>query len=181
MKRFPLALALTVAGVATALGAPDGYFDLKPGITLETGDSWVAEGQRYHLFGVQSCLRGTNYTDLKGQKRDCGDASLAIFAAYIKDTKPVCAPVAKTADLTYVICYATVGKDRLDLATMMISSGYAFASLDDQGMPLHPPYSVAEVDARERKAGLWQFPDVVHPAVLLAKTANERAKREAKQ
>ncbi|BCH20052.1 hypothetical protein MesoLjLa_69030 (plasmid) [Mesorhizobium sp. L-2-11] len=104
-----------------------------------------------------------------------------MFAAYIKDTKPVCAPVAKTADLTYVICYATVGKDRLDLATMMISSGYAFASLDDQGMPIHPPYSVAELDARERKAGLWQFPDVVHPAVLLAKTANERAKKEAKQ
>ncbi|MER8374511.1 thermonuclease family protein [Mesorhizobium sp. M0488] len=181
MKRCSLVLMLTVAGVAMALGAPDGYFDLEPGITLETGDTWVAEGQRYRLFGVQSCLRGTNYTDLKGQKRDCGDASLAMFAAYIKDTKPVCAPVAKTAAVTYVICYATVGKDRLDLATMMISSGYAFASLDDQGMPLHPPYSVAELDARQRKAGLWQFPDVVHPAVLLAKTANERATREGKQ
>ncbi|WP_367118393.1 thermonuclease family protein, partial [Mesorhizobium sp.] len=111
---------------------------------------------------------------------DCGDASLAVFAAYIKDTKPVCAPVAKTADLSYVVCYATLGKDRLDLATMMIASGYAFASLNAEGLPFHPPYAVAEQDARDRRAGLWQFQDVQHPAVLLSRSANERAKK-AKQ
>ncbi|RWK44789.1 thermonuclease family protein [Mesorhizobium sp.] len=172
-----LSVALTPAAVSAAQA---GYFDLQPGITLETGDTWVSDGQKYRLFGVQSCLRGTAYTDKSGQKRDCGDASLAVFAAYIKDTKPVCAPVAKTADLSYVVCYATVGKDRLDLATMMIASGYAFASLNAEGLPFHPPYAVAEQDARERLAGLWQFQDVQHPAVLLSRSANERAKK-AKQ
>ncbi|RWG50482.1 MAG: thermonuclease family protein [Mesorhizobium sp.] len=172
-----LSVALTPAAVSAT---PAGYFDLQPGITLETGDTWVSDGQKYRLFGVQSCLRGTAYTDKSGQKRDCGDASLAVFAAYIKDTKPVCAPVAKTADLSYVVCYATVGKDRLDLATMMIASGYAFASLNAEGLPFHTPYAVAEQDARERRAGLWQFQDVQHPAVLLSRSANERAKK-AKQ
>ncbi|RWB26405.1 thermonuclease family protein [Mesorhizobium sp.] len=179
MRRLLTLLSVVLPPVATS-AAPAGYFDLQPGVTLETGDTWVSDGLKYRLFGVQSCLRGTPYTDKRGQKRDCGDASLAVFAAYIKDTKPVCAPVAKTAEFSYVVCYATVGKDRLDLATMMITSGYAFASLNAEGLPFHPPYAVAEQDARERRAGLWQFEDVQHPAVLLSRSANERAKK-AKQ
>lgn len=31
--------------------------------TFETGDTWVTNGQRFRLYGVQSCLRGTAYTD----------------------------------------------------------------------------------------------------------------------
>ncbi|TIU09976.1 MAG: thermonuclease family protein, partial [Mesorhizobium sp.] len=54
-----LSVALTPAAVSAA---PAGYFDLQPGITLETGDTWVSDGQKYRLFGVQSCLRGTAYT-----------------------------------------------------------------------------------------------------------------------
>lgn len=169
---------MLAAGGATA--APEGYFDLRPGVTLETGDTWIDGDKRYRLYGVQSCLRGTSYTDKHGEKRDCGDASLAVFAAYVKDTKPICAPVARTADFTYVVCYAKVGQSRLDLATMMISSGYAFAALNAEGLPFHPPYAVAEQDAREKRAGLWQFDDVQHPAILLSRTANERAKK-AKQ
>ncbi|MCT2581290.1 MAG: thermonuclease family protein [Mesorhizobium sp.] len=178
MRRF--LVVLTAALPVAAHAAPAGYFDLQPGVTLETGDTWVTDRQRFRLYGVQSCLRGTSYTDNKGQKRDCGDASLAIFAAYIKDTKPVCAPVAKAAGISYVVCYATVGKDRLDLATMMITSGYAFAALSAEGLPFHPAYAVAEQDAREKRAGLWQFEDVQHPAILLSREASDRAKK-AKQ
>lgn len=178
MRRLLILLAAALPPMANA--APAGYFDLSPGVTLETGETWVADGQRFRLYGVQSCLRGTSYTDKKGQKRDCGDASLAVFAAYIKDTKPVCAPVAKTDGISFVVCYAMVGKDRLDLATMMITTGYAFAALKADGLPLHPPYAVAEQDARAKRAGLWQFEDVQHPAILLSREANERAKK-AKQ
>lgn len=170
--------AVLLAGEASA--APEGYFDLKPGVTFETGETWISEGVRYRLYGVQSCLRGTAYTNNSGQKRDCGEASLFVLAAYIKDTHPICAPVAKSGGTTFVACYATVGRERLDLANMLIASGFAFAALDANGMPFHAPYAVVEQTAREKRAGLWQFDDVQHPSILLSRTANERA-REAGQ
>ena len=157
--------------------APEGYFDLLPGVTLETGDTWIAEGNRYRLYGVQSCLRSTTYTDHAGEKRDCGEASLSMLAAYIRDTHPVCAPVAKSADITFVACYATVGRERLDLANILIASGFGFAALDADGMPFHAPYAVVEQTARESRAGLWQFVDVQHPAILLSRAANERIRK----
>lgn len=172
-----LALAFVGGGVEAA---PQGYIDLRPGVTLETGDTWVAGGKRYRLYGVQSCLRGTAYTDRSGEKRDCGESSLFMLAAYIKDTHPICAPVATNADTTFVACYAMVGGERLDLANILIASGFAFAALDAGGMPFHAPYAVIEQKARENRAGLWQFNDVQHPSILLSRAANERA-REAGQ
>lgn len=169
---FLCVASMFVSGWAVA--APEGYFDLQPGITLETGDSWVAGGKQYRLYGVQSCLRGTTYTDRSGQKRDCGEASLLMLAAYIRDTRPVCAPVATSADITFVACYAIVGSERLDLANMLIASGFVFAALDARGMPFHAPYAVIEQTARENRAGLWQFEDVQHPSILLSRAANER-------
>jgi len=151
---------------------PKGYFELKPGMTLESGDSWSDGGQHFRLFGVQACLRGTFYTDKAGLRRDCGEASLAVFAAYIKDTVPVCARVARSAGTDFVSCYATIGADRLDLANLMISSGFAFASLDGRGLPHHAPYAVVEQAAREKRIGLWQFEDVQHPAILLGQSVN---------
>ncbi|RUV08832.1 thermonuclease family protein, partial [Mesorhizobium sp. M5C.F.Ca.IN.020.32.2.1] len=61
MRRLLAILGVALAPVAAA-AAPAGYFDLQPGVTLETGDTWVSDGLRYRLFGVQSCLRGTPYT-----------------------------------------------------------------------------------------------------------------------
>lgn len=173
---FAAGLALA-SGVAHA--APEGYFDLKPGVTLETGETWLDGSTRYRLYGVQSCLRGTTYTDKSGNQKDCGEASIAVLAAYIKDTSPICAPVAKTASTTYVMCYATVGKDRLDLGTMLINSGYAFAALNADGMPYHATYAVIEQEARKKGAGLWQFEDVQHPSILLSRNAHQRAKKVA--
>ncbi len=93
-----------------------------------------------------------------------------MFAAYIADTQPVCAQVARSAGTVFVSCYATIGTDRLDLANLMISSGFAFASLDGRGLPHHPPYAVVEQAAREKEVGLWQFDDVQHPASLLGQS-----------
>lgn len=174
MKAPALLVAVSLAA-GTAAGAPEGYFELRPGITLESGDSWADAGERFRLYGVQACLRGTFYTDNAGERRDCGEASLAVLAAYIADTHPICAPVARDGDTVHVACYATIGPDRLDLATLLIASGYAFASLRADGLPHHPAYAVVEQGAREGGAGLWQFEDVQHPAILLSKAANARA------
>lgn len=171
MKSPALFLSLTVSLTPVAAAPPEGYFELKPGVTLESGDSWQDGGRHFRLFGVQACLRGTAYTDNAGARRDCGEASLAVFAAYIADTHPVYAKVAKSEGAVFVSCYATIGADRLDLANLMISSGFAFASIDGRGLPHHVPYAVVEQAAREKKAGLWQFDDVQHPALLLGQSA----------
>lgn len=174
MIRYAISLAACAISATSANAAPAGYFDLKPGVTLETGDTWTDAGKRYRIYGIQSCIRGTAYTDLHNQRRDCGDASLAVLAAYIKDTNPICAPAAETPDLTYVVCYSTVSGQRLDLATIMVSQGFAFAALDKNGMPVFPAYAVAEQDARTRSAGLWQFKDVQHPSIFLSARANAK-------
>lgn len=172
MKTAVISIAcLAMAASSTAVAAPPGYFDLTTKITLESGDSWIEGGRKYRLYGVQSCLRGSFYTTSDGDKRDCGDASMAMFAAYIRDTKPVCAPVASRDDLTYVMCYSNVAGKALDLGTILISTGYAFASLNAKGLPYNPAYAVAEQQARNKKSGLWAFPDVQHPSILLGKAA----------
>jgi endonuclease YncB( thermonuclease family) len=171
MKSPALFLALAFSSTPAAAAPPEGYFWLKPGLTLESGDSWKDGGQHFRLYGMQACLRGTFYTDKAGNRRDCGEASLAVLAAYIADTTPQCAPVARSAEAVFVSCYATIGADRLDLANLMIASGFAFASLDARGLPYHGPYAVAEQAAREKRVGLWQFDDVQHPAILLGQAA----------
>jgi endonuclease YncB( thermonuclease family) len=170
MKASALFVSLSVGLTPATAAAPAGYFELKPGVTLESGDSWQDNGQKFRLFGAQACLRGTVYTDKSGAHRDCGEASLAVFAAYIADTHPVCAQVAQSAGTVFVSCYATIRADRLDLANLMISSGFAFASLDERGLPHHAPYVVVEQTAREKEVGLWQFDDVQHPAILLGQS-----------
>jgi endonuclease YncB( thermonuclease family) len=171
MKAPALFLSLTASLTPAKAAPPEGYFELKSGVMLESGDSWQGSGRHYRLFGVQACLRGTAYTDKSGARRDCGEASLVVFAAYIADTHPVCAQVAQSAGTVFVSCYATIGADRLDLANLLISSGFAFASLDERGLPHHTPYAVVEQAAREKKIGLWQFDDVQHPALLLGQSA----------
>lgn len=172
MKTPALLLALTFSPTSATAAPPEGYFELTSAVTLESGDSWTDKGRHFRVFGVQACLRGTSYTDKTGIRRDCGEASLAVLAAYIADTTPLCARIAQSAGTIFVSCYATIGTDRLDLANLMISSGFAFASLDGRGLPHHAPYAVAEQAARERKVGLWQFEDVQHPAILLGQTAS---------
>ena len=168
------ALAMLLAVCVPAPAAAAQYFELGPGVALESGDSWTEAGTNYHLYGVQACLRGTSYTDLSGHREDCGDASLAVVAAFIADTRPVCTPVARVANIVHVVCYASVGKAQVDLGNLMITSGYAFAALQPDGLPYWPAYAVAEQLARQNRAGLWRFDDVQHPAILLGRAAKER-------
>lgn len=176
MKFARLLAPLAICAIGVSAQAAD-YVALDAGVTLETGDSWIDHGEHYRLYGVQSCLRGTYFTDRSSKRRDCGEASIAVLAAFIKDIRPQCAPVAVEGETRFVLCYGAVGGERLDLATALITEGYAFAALDARGLPVHAPYAVAEQQARARKAGLWQFPDVQHPSLLLSRVARQREGR----
>ena len=167
-------LGLICVGNAQAI--PEGYFALSPGVELVTGETWRTSDGTYRLYGIQSCLRGTTFTNGVGEQQDCGEASLAVFAAYIRDTAPLCAPVARLAasDLTYVSCYSVIGQDRLDLANILVAEGFAFAALQPDGNPVHLPYRVTEQTAQTARRGLWAFDDVQHPSLLVTQEWNRR-------
>lgn len=144
------------------------------GVTFLTGDSWQQAGQTMRLYGVQACIRGTAYTDTSGQKQDCGAVSLAMLAAIVKDTKPTCTPVAqlmapaagKPATIL-VICSAHIGNNALDVGTLLITQGFAFAAMANTGKPVYLPYSIEETIAQQSRVGLWAYPDMPHPNRVL--------------
>ncbi len=173
-----LACAIVASAAVRAMAAPAGYFELGPDVLLESGDTWSRNGVRYRLYGVQSCLRGTSFTNRYGRTEDCGEASLSVLAAFVKDTKPVCAPIVKSGSVTYVMCFASVAGKHLDLGMMLICEGYVFAALDTAGMPVDPSYAVAEQQARVNQAGLWQFSGIQHPAIVLGRAAGRQGSRQ---
>jgi len=147
-------------------------FDVpQAGVSFVTGDTWTQNGQTMRLYGVQSCIRGTTFTNQAGMKADCGEASLAYLAALTRDTKPQCAPVAQIGEQSaiLVVCSAHVGESTLDLGTILIAEGFAFAAFNNDAKPVYMPYLVAEVLARKARAGLWAAPDMPHPNMILFK------------
>jgi endonuclease YncB( thermonuclease family) len=149
-------------------------------VTFLTGDSWQQRDQTMRLYGVQACIRGTTYTDKSGQKQDCGAVSLAMLAAIVRDTKPTCAPVAQVMasapglpSTILVICSAHIGNNALDVATMLITQGFAFAALESTGKPVYLPYSIDEGIAQQSRAGLWAYPDMPHPNRMLFSRASK--------
>lgn len=180
MKRLVLALTLTWAlsgppgqaeesqGGRVGEGSRAASFAAAPNAALETGDTWIQGGTRLRLYGVQACIRGTYFSNGSGQRLDCGEASLAMLAALIKDTRPDCVPIAQQPGLqTFVTCFATLENKRVELGTMLIASGFAFAALKSDGSPVHPPYFIAEQTAKSGRRGLWAYADLPHPNVAL--------------
>jgi endonuclease YncB( thermonuclease family) len=148
--------------------APLPDFDISSaGVEFHTGDAWTQGGRTFRLYAVQSCIRGTTFTNAAGMSRDCGEASIAFFAALIKDAKPRCTAVAQTASLTFTVCAAHIGRQTLDLGTILITQGFAFAATDPAGRPVNFQYAVAEGDAQKNKRGLWASRDLPHPSVIL--------------
>lgn len=150
------------------------WFPPPPTAVYQTGDSWTDRGVTYRLYGVQSCLRGTNFTNAHGLKRDCGEASLAMLIALTRDLRPQCyeAMSLPQANTIFVFCIAqpTQGAgagSRIDLGTALIATGYAFAALQPDGTPVHPPYLVAQTVAAKSHAGLWAFPDLPEPNAII--------------
>jgi endonuclease YncB( thermonuclease family) len=118
---------------------------------------------------VQSCLRGTFYTDKAGEHQDCGAVATAMLAAFVRDLKPVCTPVAQIAAgqsqpaTLLVICTGEVHGKRLDLGATMITQGFAFAAIDSESHPVYLPYLIEEGIAQQTRKGLWIFVDMPHP------------------
>ncbi|MCQ1854999.1 thermonuclease family protein [Neorhizobium galegae] len=139
---------------------------------FETGDTWISGGRRYRLYGLQSCLRGTNVTVSAGVIRDCGELDLIMAQALIRDTRPVCATIKNLDQNNAVVaCQTTTGQHRYDLATYMIAQGWGFAAVDSTGQLIVPGYRVAEESARSTRAGLWTYSDLPHPVSILQQQA----------
>ena len=178
LVRAALALALTLAsypsGRAGEPPADQRFQPIPSGVMFETGDAWIVAGRRQRLYGVQACLRGTSIFTPSNGKKDCGEASLAMLVSLVRDLGPLCAVVARTdqGSTDIVTCWATPTRgeakgSRIDLATALISTGFAFAALKPDATPVHTPYLVAELVAKRSRAGLWAFPDLPHPGPIL--------------
>ncbi len=139
---------------------------------FETGDSWVSNGRRYRLYGLQSCLRGTTVALSQGTSRDCGELNVIMMQALVRDTKPVCATIQLVDQNNAVVaCQTTAGEHRYDLATYVIAQGWGFAAADSTGQVIVPGYRVAEESARTARAGLWDYSDLPHPVSVLMQQA----------
>ncbi len=85
------------------------WFPVPANALYLTGDSWSDTGVTYRLYGVQSCLRGTSFTNAHGLERDCGEASLAMLVALTRDLRPQCYDAAEQPETktVFVFCVAT--------------------------------------------------------------------------
>lgn len=136
--------------------------------SFETGDTWVSKGKRFRLYGLQSCIRGTQVTISQGVKRDCGELNLIMAQALIRDTKPVCTSIRSLDEHNdVVICQTTAGNRGYDLATYMIAQGWGFAAVAGNGTFVVPAYRTAEETARETRSGFWAYSDMPHPLSVL--------------
>ena len=166
------AIAIFATSPMCAKVALPPVFDVpQVGVAFSTGDTWTRNDQTFRLYGVQSCIRGTTFTNPIGAETDCGEASIAYLAAVIHDTRPRCAPVAQIGKeaAILVVCSAQVGSSTLDLGTILITEGFAFAAFNSEAKPVYMPYLVAENLARKSRAGLWAAPDMPHPNSILFK------------
>ena len=180
MKSLAIVLwiSLAIPGNAmsqtTATNPASQWFSIADSAVYETGDTWLVGDTRFQLYGVQSCLRGSTFTNGNGVKRDCGEASLAVLVSLVRDLRPQCHQAASRPETktVFIFCFATVTQgpangSRIDLGTAMISMGYAFASIKPDSQPVHLPYFVAQLVAQRAKSGLWAFPDVQDPNVAI--------------
>ena len=128
LSRAAIALVAALStSPALSQAKPSPWFPVPADAIFETGDTWTAGGKRYRLYGVQSCLRGTSFTNAKGVKRDCGEASLAMLVSLVRDLRPMCYAAASVdyGRTVLVFCFATMEQgnnkgSRVDLGTALI-------------------------------------------------------------
>lgn len=183
MKRIELAAFAAIAivpaaaaqDIVAAKGAPAPIVVSKD-VQLLTGDTWRDARKLYRLYGVQSCIRGTDATDDSGKKVDCGNLSLAHLAALLSSAAVTCQPIGYAIDkATFVVCAADLGGNTIDVGMALISTGYAFAAMNTKGEAVSANYLVAEINAKMEHDGLWAM-RFQHPVQLLLKQAQERKK-----
>ena len=176
IRSVALILAVCLAGGTSAdeSAKPNPWFAVPKGAVFTTGDTWTFAGETHRLYGVQACLRGTSFTNGSGVRIDCGEASLTMLVALVRDLNPLCYSAGwQSASRTrFVVCVAqpnqgTGAGSRIDLGTALISSGWAFAAVNPAGAAVHEPYLVAQAVARKQRLGLWQFPDMPDPNAII--------------
>jgi endonuclease YncB( thermonuclease family) len=172
VKRFQLVARLSAAllsWTAAASGqAPQKPFVVASNIQVESGDTWTQDGTKFRLYGVQSCLRGTDFAQ-GAQHDDCGLASIAQFAALVQTSAASCQPLGPANDgAVFVVCGAKVGDVTIDVGTALIASGYAFAAVDKAGATVNANYLVTELVAKNGRQGLWAGA-FTHPVQMLLK------------
>ena len=173
----PALFALLAGGSPVAAqSAPPSWFSVARTAVYQTGDSWTDSGTLYRLYGVQSCLRRTSFTNSRGLNRDCGEVSLAMLIALVRDLNPQCYPAAALPErrTVFVFCIAprvagSAAGSRIDLGTALIATGYGFAALRPDGSPVHAPYLVAQHLAQREHAGLWAYADLPDPNAIIAR------------
>ncbi len=147
---------------------------IAPDAMFLTGDTWTKDQITYRLYGVQACIRGTTFTNEQNTRSDCGDASMLMLVNLVNDWKPMCYPVYQSPDARsqFVICSARITRGQsagavIDLGTALISSGFAFASLNVSGQPVDQAYLVSQMVAKNKKKGLWAFADLPDPNFII--------------
>lgn len=183
--KFALIAASTVlpalGSAQTRTSAALAVFEFpQSGVTFQTGDSWSSNGQTFRLYGIQSCIRGTFFTNSAKVRTDCGEASLAYLAAIVRDAKPRCTAIAQAGapPIIFSVCAVHIGSNTLDLGTVLITQGFAFAATDATGKPTKFEYGVAESEASRAKRGLWSASDLPHPSTILMNAARGIARPE---
>lgn len=183
--RLALVIALTalpaVGSAQTQTPPALSVFDFpQSGVTFRTGDSWSTNGQAFRLYGVQSCIRGTFFTNSAKVRTDCGEASLAYLAAIVRDATPRCTAIAQAGvpPVIFSVCAVQIGSNTLDLGTVLITQGFAFAATDAAGKPTKFEYGVAESEASRAKRGLWSASDLPHPSTILMNAARGGARAQ---
>lgn len=150
-------------------------FVVSQSVELQTGDSWKENGKAFRLYGVQSCLRGTETISASGEKSDCGLMSLSRLAAIISTGTMSCKPIAKARDnAEFVVCGADISGNTIDVGMALISTGYAFAATDTKGNAINQNYLIAELDAKLNTTGLWAT-NFKHPVQYLLEQARRKA------
>lgn len=161
-----------------AAEAHGGRFAVRADATLETGDTFLQDGVRYRLWGVQACLPDTRVELASGRMEDCGSVSLAGLAGFLRGGTTTCTEIARStwqgAPYAFVSCTLNLGGRDVELGTALIGSGLAFAALGPDGRPVHPFYVAAESVAREEGEGLWTAVAFDHPSTRLGGTPRKR-------
>ena len=173
INRLQLALIFAIAAVPefAVAGSSSTSFSVPANIQIETGDTWIKDGRKYRLYGVQSCLRGTIFKT-RTETADCGLMSLAQFAALVQTAPASCEPVGIAKDgAEFAVCGARFGNGSgetkiVDLGTALISSGFAFAAIDQTGTAVNANYLIAELVAKKSRSGLWAG-EFRHPVQML--------------
>ena len=176
--RLRPAIALVAALSTTSTLAqtkPSPWFPIPPDAqSMKLATRGLLEANAIVFTACNHACAAPSFTNAKGVKRDCGEASLAMLVSLVRDLRPMCYAAANIdyGRTVLVFCFATMEQgrnkgSRLDLGTALISIGYAFASVTLDGRPVYSPYLVAEAQAKNTKSGLWAYPDMPDPNAII--------------